>query len=263
MTKPDRVHRKTLVIVGILLYAGFMVIRIPAALVWHWLPLPDTMQHQSVTGTIWNGEIHDVAWESFILNRVQWSFKPSYLLRAMPAIEWSIMNSDGVRASGIAGWRWGWHLSKIEARLPAEQLQHAFWPISTANVSIAGILNVAIETLDIADNQCDGHGQITLNPGQIQMDNASLQVNDAVLRFDCQDNQLNWSLSQHAAELVTSLQGTFDLQGNYRISGELQPSAALPASFAAVLPWLGIKNKKNNYYYIDKHGRWNARSSPH
>jgi len=240
MTKPDRVHRKTLVIVGILLYAGFMVIWIPAALVWRWLPLPDTMQHQSVTGTIWNGEIHDVAWESFILNRVQWSFKPSYLLRAMPAIEWSIMNSDGVRASGIAGWRWGWHLSKIEARLPAEQLQHAFWPISTANVSIAGILNVAIETLDIADNQCDGHGQITLNPGQ-----------------------LNWSLSQHAAELVTSLQGTFDLQGNYRISGELQPSAALPASFAAVLPWLGIKNKKNNYYYIDKHGRWNARSSPH
>lgn len=263
MTRPDLFHRKTLVIVGILFYIGFMVNRIPAAFIWRWLPIPDTLQHQRVTGTLWHGEIHDVTWGSSFLNRVQWSFKPSYLFRAMPAIEWSVMNSDGVRASGIAGWRWGWHLSKIEARLPAEQLQHLFWPASTSNVSIAGILNVAIETLDIASNQCDGDGQITLNPGQIQMDNASLQVNDAILRFHCQDNQLDWSLSQHAAELVTSLQGTLDMQGNYRVRGELQPGAALPASFAAILPWLGVKNKKNNYYYIDKHGQWNARSSPH
>lgn len=263
MTKPAPLHRKTLVIIGVAVYLWFMVIKLPASLILRWLPLPTNIQPALVTGTIWNGEIHDAQWNGLSLTQLTWSFQPSYLLIGMPAIHWFATSSDGLRASGIAGWRWGWHLRKIEARLPAELLQQTVWPASMHQVSVAGILHLAIETLELDDNQCDGNGQITLNPGQIQMDNASLQVNDATLHFDCQDNQLDWSLSQQSATLTTKLQGRLDLQGNYSIHGELQPGATLPVNFAAVLPWLGVKNKKNNYYYIDKQGRWNARLLPH
>lgn len=263
MTKVAQFHPKTLVSIGIVFYLWFMVIKLPASLILRWAPLPANIKPALVTGTMWNGEIHDAQWNKLTLSQLTWTFKPSYLLIGMPAFHWSMFNNDGLRASGIAGWRWGWHLSKIEARLPAELLQQTIWPASAHQISVAGILHIAVDTLALDNNQCDGNGQITLNPGQIQMDNASLQVNDATLHFACQDNQLDWSLSQQSSALTTKLQGRLDLQGNYSIHGELQPGTTLPANFAAVLPWLGVKNKKNNYYYIDKQGLWNARLSPH
>ncbi|TAA46078.1 type II secretion system protein N [Corallincola spongiicola] len=62
------------------LYLVFLIATLPAALLVNWLPLPDDVVLQGVSGTVWKGDVAVVRERRIVLEKVRWDLSPWPLL---------------------------------------------------------------------------------------------------------------------------------------------------------------------------------------
>ena len=109
------------VVMALLLFALFAVVRAPLSLITLWLP--PTVALKNVEGSLWNGSASAVGVGGMIVQqRVEWHFRPQTLLSG--ALTWAISGRFGEQSSrvNVALGAGGIELSEVNVFLPLEPL---------------------------------------------------------------------------------------------------------------------------------------------
>lgn len=239
-----------LTLFGLLAYLLFVLILTPASWWLRLAPLPAAVQLGPVSGTLWQGEIQQFAYQQVRLPALSWQLSPWSLLSLTAKAQ---LQSGSLQQPtepylqatvkvGITGFTAENTLVKLPV---ASILPYLTLPLP---VNAAGELMLDIQQANIVGQQCKNLS------GQISWLDASLQPPTGNW-LDLK--QLNATLSCEAGlpvlttdpENVLSLavRASVTQTGNLRVQGSLKPDASLPAEVHQAMRFVGQPDANGRY----------------
>lgn len=254
-------HRRIKVISLFLLsYLIFLLATLPANQILPRLRLPDGIRINDIYGSLWQGEIGELHWQSLSLHHVRWNVQFRRLWQAMPTVEVSIHDPDMLEADATIGWRGIWQIDDFRLNLPATSLQqHLLHPlIRPFPAQIGGTIQVKAKQLRFDTNQC-----LTLSDANAEWQQASLLTPAGALQLDAvhaslrcpQHDSLEIKADQQSAALQSQLTLHLLLTGQYQLQATLTPGDELPNDLRSSLEWFGSKDNLGRIR-IKNNGSW-------
>ncbi|WP_088331181.1 type II secretion system protein N [Lacimicrobium sp. SS2-24] len=216
-------------LLGLLAYVFFLLVKLPAAQVISRVDLPDNIGVQGISGTIWQGHIAQMSLQGIPLSNVRWQISPWRLLTGKLAMDIQAGNSRDVDALSLQG-----QLSltpgavgatDLQLYLPADLLI-AKLPLPLP-VNARGRFKVDLQELDYAQ-QChslSGKGQwlnaaVAGTQGYISLGNFNADLaceNESVLVSINEPNQFG-----------LTARATISPTLKIRVNGRFKPDQDLP-----------------------------------
>ena len=215
---------RRVVIVALVIFALFGVIRVPASLITLWLP--KTVQLKNVEGSLWDGRASAIGVGGMIVQqRVEWHFRPKTLLSG--ALSWAVSGRFGEQSSrvNVALGAGGAELSEVNVFLPLEPLAALHPKLKT--VQLGALLHATASRLSTrapikaALDVDRAFSALVPQAGPLGSYRVELDVGA--------DGQGRWTLTSAPGGLGATGQGQVDLPRS-RVSGQLvlTPSAPIP-----------------------------------
>ncbi len=229
------------ILLGIVSYVGFLVYETPArqAVVWLSGDGAQTPSLEGASGTLWSGEAERVSYQRRLLGRLQWRFKPAYLLLGKVAYDLELQQT-GQEFKGrlIVGLGGPYRLEGVDALLLARQLPD--W-LQQRQLRIDGKLRA--QQLDLAFTQ----EQLESVSGTLQWIDGSVQ---SPVNLTLGDLQADLSTDEESGDIKASirdLKGPLGIQaevslkpdGNYQFDGKLKAGDGVDSGVAGALKAIG------------------------
>lgn len=232
-------RRSGLLLVGLLAYGVFVVLRLPAPLVFAQLQqrVP-ALAADGLEGSLWQGSAAQLLWRGVRLGRLEWRFDPQALLRAR--IGWRLNIADGDRrlsAHAALGLDRSLQLRTVQGELPMDLLQ----ALTGRSFLLDGRLQIDLSLLELNDK---GLPQAAL--GDLRLVQARLiSLPDQPLgpfqaKLQSGDDQtINARLQDQGGPLMFDAVLKLTAAGRYRVSGRLATRADSPPRLTGLLGTLG------------------------
>jgi len=163
-TKPAQVTRGrfTLILGGLLLYALFLIIQMPATWLVARLPAESGIQLIQASGSPWHGAARQVIWRKgsdyIELGGLTWNWIPGELLHARLGLTFELGQTPAKLKGIFLLARDGLHLTRVQGRLDAAILGFASRPLSVLQPQ--GSLVLDIPDLHLGEKRIHGEARI-------------------------------------------------------------------------------------------------------
>lgn len=207
----------------------FAIVKVPAALVAKFLPLPQGVAYKELEGTLWQGSIRQAQYNNQLINNINWRIQSSHLFTGSLTYQVSFgqpRQSQDISGKGLVSF--GLTGKKVEQatfRMPAANVKPLL-PIPMG--AIAGRVIANIDEYVLGQPICQ---QVT---GNISWNQAGVDIGGNV-----EFGTIDADLSCEQGQLLVQFDGqnSLGLTGQARIKslqqfgfdGFLKPSAQLPA----------------------------------
>ncbi|ORT51661.1 hypothetical protein ST37_04735 [Vibrio sp. qd031] len=240
----------------ILTFSVSIVTHLPVALVLDKLPLPKELTYQSASGSIWNAQLNDVYWQNLslgsIYSQMQWS---SLFKGRVEVLVRAGRNSElGYSLKGYAGGSIkGWYAREVFASLPAKSVTDQLQlPIP---IDGQGTLDLTLRDYQYQAPYCAyATGTLAWTSAQVTSPFLSLDLEQAIADFSCEDNTITASGDQSSEQVSAEFEATLASNGQYQTAAKFKPEAQFPANARGQLSWLGAPDAQG-YYAFDYAGR--------
>ncbi|MCL6268748.1 type II secretion system protein N [Sansalvadorimonas sp. 2012CJ34-2] len=238
--------------VAIVSLAGFVVVKVPASIVWQQLLeqnlVPQELTLEGLEGTLWFGSADKVFWEGSRLPGLQWNFSgfSPVSLSAGYNVQLGHARTD-ISAKGYleAGPDY-LEVLNLSSRMTLEQLQT--WLDIPLPMAVNGQARLSINELRLAGKSCeslDGSGRLS----DVVVDSVwgELDLGASNFSLDCSGQQMTAKLDQKSDHIVSSLTfGLTNLQ-NYTLDGRLEPQPDLGKPYREGLGYIGDSDSRGGY----------------
>ncbi len=231
----------TAILLGIVSYLVFLVHATPAQQVIAWVggDNPQSLALEGASGSVWSGEAERASYQRRLLGRLNWHFKPAYLLLGKLAYDLELQQAGqelkGRLLIGIGG---PYRLEGIDALLLARQLPE--W-LQQRQLRIDGKLRA--QELDLAFTR----ERLQSVSGSLQWLDGSVQ---SPLKLSLGDLQADLSTDEESGDIKASirdLKGPMGIQadvslkadGNYQFDGKLKPGDGVDSGLVSALKAIG------------------------
>lgn len=233
---------RRVVIMALVIFALFGLIRAPFSLVTLWLP--KTVQLKNVEGSLWDGRASAIGVGGMIVQeRVEWHFRPKTLLSG--ALTWAVSGRFGDKTSrlNISLGAGGAALSEVNVFLPLEPLAALHPKLKTAQLgallhATASRLNSNAPIKAVLDVD---RAFSALVPQAGPLGSYRLELDAGA------DGKGRWTLTSAPGLLGATGQGQFDLRRS-QVDGQLVLTPSAP--IAGLSPALSQLPRSGNGYLI-------------
>jgi|SRR5690554_3182764 len=223
-----------------LVYLVGLVVYLPARLLVAFAPLPEHVQLSGVSGTVWNGRIDRVQFDTRALEQVEWQVFPLALFAAQVVADVQIIATTANPISGTARVQTGFFGgTKIEnARLNGELGTLGAWLNIPDLVPLSGDVVLGVTEYELGQPVCSvlnaraGAYDVKTRIGQ-----QWYELGDFGLQLGCQEG-LASVLIEPDNSLGLSVNGNF-APGNVDLAVAIKPSNATPAPLRELLRMVG------------------------
>ena len=235
---------------GLLAWAFFMVINLPAAFVYQLAPVPNNVAVNNITGTIWSGQAGEATINGIALNNINWDIQPAALLRQNLQADISLgdLQSPVSAQASVTASRSGVMVSDATIDVAAEWLQTMVPIPDFVIVDVTGNLNLNVRGMNLTQQGCQSlDGQLLLERSHLESPFGNIRLGDASADLSCNQGQLTAQVSQSSDDISTD--GQLNLYPNQRfdISATLVPGDEMPEQLAQGLDFVAESNSDNSY----------------
>ena len=247
---PDKRPTGKLILIGVLSYLLFLLVNLPAAVVWQTISglvgLPVQLSH--IQGTLWSGSVGSVTvrtqQQPLLLPNLAWSLQGSYrILLGQLSLNVQLGNpSDAIEATGSLTLSLGsveindatlstttqWLLNAVDAPVPGQ---------------VIGRVDLQLDRLAITTQGCSAiSGRGRLANLQLRSPLGSLTIGDITASLACKNRALLANVKQTSADMTTTGTFTLNSQGNYRFQGETRTNSDTPTAVKQALAMITSEN---------------------
>lgn len=216
----------------------------PLAVVAKYLPLPNDIKYQGLTGTVWQGQVNQLQVNQLQLNNLRWQF--DLFKMAINVRFGNPRTVEEISGHGWLTWRLaGFQLTNSTVRAPANYFaQFSPMPISQSAIKGRVILNVS----DYVYQQplCQQlAGELSWAKAAITLQQ-DINLEYLSSNLSCEDNQV---VARFDGENKLGLQGDFvlDSPSKFNFDGYLKPDASLPAMVHQGMMFFGKADNKGRF----------------
>ncbi|MFQ3196360.1 MAG: general secretion pathway protein N [Paraglaciecola sp.] len=232
----------------LLVYMVFLIIKLPAVQVLARLPLPEDIQLNGVSGTIWNGQAQQLLVRGLPIEQLSWqlAFLPLLTGTAQVYVDGgNIRQMDEISIKG--------DISVAKDKLQADNLQLYLptdWVIASLALPIAinasGRFKLVLQELDYS-----GHCQILNGKGhwlkaQVQGNSQPILLGNFDADLSCVNQEIVLTVNEpnlFGLSAVARIPADF----NFNISGRFKPDDELPQEVHQAAQFFGQKDGQGYY----------------
>ena len=230
------------------LYLVFLVVNAPAVLLTKFAPIPDNVNLQGVTGTIWQTSVDNINVAGVNVENIETSLSALSLLSLNPSIQFESKGglSDSLTGQGelqLSGEQLT--VSHLTAQLPANVMV----PFLNAPLPISafGQVELHIEELTITGAQCSSaSGKVIWQRAAISALEQTVELGDFNAQLTCYKDTLSLAIAPDN-KLGLTFDARLTHQGQIVGNGYLKPGAQFPKTLNELLPFLGRKDGQGRY----------------
>jgi len=238
---------KKVVVLFVLFLLIFTLFKVPAALLAQQFELPRNIAYKGLTGTLWQGKIDRLQVDKWLLQDVEWQFKPSQLFTAKAGFDVKFgapravdqISGKGNVFIGTAGLG----LSEFVARAPAAPIK-SMLPLPMGD--LGGRIIVSVSDYVKGETLCQTlDGDLTWTKAEIDL---GTLVNFGAIesKLSCVEQNVVASFDG-SNTLGLEGQATVESAKKYNFDGYLKPDASLPAMVHDGLSAFGKMDSKGRY----------------
>lgn len=231
---------------GIILYLIFLVATLPAGYAAAWLQKrAPQLQFSDVSGSLWSGSAHEVAWQGQAWGNLHWRFDWSALFGGRLGYRLDLDAPDLALRARVAGDSHKLLLRDVIGHLNIVRLEP--W-LPLPHGSVAGQLNLQLGQLILVN------GQPTAAAGVISLSNLNLTwpqsvaLGDYELKLQAEADGIHGNMLDTSGPLM--LQGSlrFAPDGSYQVSGTLASRDPGNTAIANLLRYLPTDQAGNHTF---------------
>lgn len=239
-----RVLKYTLI--GVSLYLLFLLVNVPAALVWQLAPLPQGVSAAGLSGTIWKGQADQVSVAGRQLEQLSWELHPSQLLTGQAGLSFrlngGVAKGQGTVSYGLSGLEVD--NLRFSAPLP--------WLLGNTRLPFRTQLsgNATLNLNDSAQGTpwCDRlSGRVLVDALDVRNQFGQYPLGNLAGTLSC--DQGNLKLSMDEAENSVGVQGEALLlaDNQVQVTAQIKPTDSQPQDLRQALSFLGQPNADGAY----------------
>jgi len=232
----------------IIAYAGFLIATIPAKFALSYVDLPRNVQLQSVSGSIWQGNINRVIVNNITLRDVNWQAQITSLLSgdAEIAVQFG-RGKNSLRGDGVLGYNGDGAFARDFLLRTTSG-----WLINSANVAlpvtVKGDVKLQLTKVSQGLPWCQElEGQLSWDKASVDSLLGLVEVGAAKAKLSCDNGKIAVDVKQNSSHLRLSGKATLGEQRRYRFTGALVPGNELPKAIRSNLGYVGKVNSKGEY----------------
>ncbi|MBW3165996.1 type II secretion system protein N [Ferrimonas balearica] len=239
-----RVVKYTLL--GVVLYLLFLVINVPAALVWQFAPVPNGIKASGLNGTLWQGQAEQLTVAGRQLEQVSWELHPSQLLTGQAGLSFrldgGVARGQGSVSYGLSG------LAVDNLRLSAPLpwlLGNTRLPFRT---KVGGNATLSLNDSAQGTPWCDRlSGRVLVDGLDVNNQFGQYPLGNLAGTLSC--DQGNLKLVMDEAENTIGVQGEALLlaDNQIKVAAQIKPTDSQPSDLRQALTFLGKPNADGAY----------------
>lgn len=240
-------------LLGLLAYFAFLVVRLPASFAWSYIEpqlkrQSPGMEVAGIGGTLWRGEAAAVSYSGRPVGRLSWRVTPLSLLGGNLNLPLSLQLPEGYLQGGLEV-PFGLasvNADDIKGQLPLGQLQTLF-PYNP--VTVGGTL-----AIDISRARLDADGKVQALQGKVNWVGAEVIAPQRMALGDLQaqleaDEQgvVTAKLSDLGGPLSLDADFVLKPEGSYSLTGTVAAGDGAGSGLTQALGWLGKPDSRGRY----------------
>ncbi len=240
----------------VVIFVASAVAHMPAKVV-NWLPLPRELSIEGVSGTVWNGQAQNVAWQGQNYGQLQWNVNAWQLLTAdlQAKVRFGRGSDVDMIGRGVVGYRLsGPYAENVVASIPVANAL-PYLPRIPVPLTLEGQLELTIQSLQYAAPYChQGEGTLVWNTQQIGSPLGELTTGPIIADISCHDNVIDVKGSQQSAQVSSGFSATMQQNRRYKTNAWFKPEEEFPQQLSEQLKYL--RPSRNGQYQFDYNGRF-------
>lgn len=237
-------------VVGLLAWAFFLLVNLPAAFVYQMAPMPRNVSVSNISGTAWSGQAGEVTVNDITLTGISWDIKASALFRQ--ALEADITVGDlqspisaeatiRVTTSEI-------NLTNTTVDVTAQWLQSQLPMPDFVIVDVLGNINLDVQDMNFTRQGCQSlDGLVALERSSLNSPFGDIRLGDAGARLNCDSGVLTATVNQSSDDITTDGQFTLRPNMSFNLAATLTPGAGMPTQLKQGLDFLGQPDSDDSY----------------
>jgi general secretion pathway protein N len=233
-------------------YLIALVVMVPARIAIERLSLPQGLNLEGVSGTLWQGQAQTLRWQNQQIGPFSWVWRSKGLLEGQLAALVELSDVRGIKGNGAVGWNGEWRIDDARLYFPAAEVGHAL----ALSAQFSGEIDAKLTHLRFTPKGCiAAKADLHWKNGSVADTAGLLTTGDTRLRVKCVNQQWLADITQDSAQLRSK--GQFSLPGHqqYRLQAELTPEPGFPPALQMLLAQ-GASDEKNGRYTFETSGRW-------
>lgn len=232
----------------IIVYVIFLVVLAPASLLTKGVTLPNYVQLQGLSGTLWQPKISRLVVQNLTIHNIEAKLSPLSLITLSPVVA---ANFGGGLDEGPEG-KTTLELTSQSLQLTDTQVEFSadlvvpYLP-SPVPIEAFGLVIVDVETLTMEGGKCmNAGGVVRWRKGALAAFNESVDLGEFTGQISCQNSMLTLDI---AANNSLGLSFTAQVSSNGRVSGSgfVKPGASFPAKLKDLLSFIGKPDSQGRY----------------
>lgn len=236
------------ILLGLFIYLCFMLVFLPAKVVYDFLPIPEQITINHINGTIWHGTAQTLNIDNHQLEQIQWDFRPSQLLLGKIVFALKIgdrtseVKGDGRLSYSLAGFS----ISDLKLTLPSAFLL-ADRPLPM-NTQVLGDIKLDIINFSQGLPWCDSlSGRLIVNKLNVANAFGDFPLGNIELGLGCDEGKLSVDAQPKNNQLGFSGNLTLAEGGKFLLKGKIKETDSQPKSLRQALIFLGRPDKQGYY----------------
>lgn len=253
--------RITLFAVFPLIFLMSVIAHLPAQWLLNYLTLPNALQWQSVSGTLWQGKMDGVQWQNQAIGRVQWQWLWSGLWKAEPQVAWRVLRDQHspFEGKGIVAYSFsGLMVKNAWLSAPASLIAQQMAQLSRTQypVQVKGQVMLTVDQWQYGFPWCKQaqahlswqNAELSSVIGEIALDELSSDIHCQAQEIQLNGQQAN---TQTSGELSLQLIAP----NRYQLDAWFKPEAEFPKPLAHYLSYLPSPDPQGRYHFSQQ-GQW-------
>ncbi|MBY5994002.1 type II secretion system protein N [Ferrimonas balearica] len=239
-----RVLKYTLL--GVVLYLMFLLVNVPAALVWQLAPLPKGVNAAGLSGTLWQGQADQLTVAGRQLEQVSWELHPSQLLMGQAGLSFrlggGVARGEGTLSYGFGGLEVD--SLRFSAPLP--------WLLGNTRLPFRTQLNGAA-TLSLNDSAqgspwCDRlSGRVLVDTLDVRNQFGQFPLGNLAGTLSCEQGNLKLLMDEAENEIGVQGQAMLLADNQVQVAASIRPTDAQPEDLRKALAFLGQPDGEGAY----------------
>ena len=240
---------KKLVVVGVVSYLLFLVVLMPAS--W-WLklaPLPAELRLGQVNGTLWQGRIQALSYQSLELRQLQWQLSPWRLLTGQLAVQLEAGELAQMEQAYVKGQlRYGFsglQLQDTLLRYPVRELA----PLLRLPLPVGadGTLMLDIDAYQQGTPWCKSlSGQASWQQARLQPPTGWIDLQHIFASLACDEGELVL-ITDGQNPLGLDVTARLQAAGRFSVDGTLKPDASMPEEVHQAMQFVGSPDAEGRF----------------
>ncbi len=223
-----------LLFIGVVSYLVFLLIGMPAALVWSVAESRVTdVELSSIQGTLWSGEAATLQSGKIKAQNVRWKFQPSALL--LGRVQFAVEGKTGggfVQANAGRGMLLAPYLKDVVGEVDANDVR--YW-LGLNKLKVDGRFEFELDSVSWSGSRVsEVQGDVKWVSAEI-LSPLQLSLGEATLAVSMQGPDLNGQLQTSGGDLVANGVAVVEPSGAYRFDADVQQKGNVPQAVSTFL----------------------------